>query len=246
MNLTIDIGNTRIKLDIFHNDKSVENRVVCGIDSALIEELMLQYPIKRAIVSSVRGRDASLMTLLESKFSCVMELDEKVNLPFRLQYQHSETLGKDRIAALMGAWSIKPSSTLLVIDIGTCITYDVLENGTTFIGGNIAPGWRMRLESMHQLTHKLPEVNAEEVEKLLGNSTIEAMQGGSYWGIVYEIEGLINKLKLKHSDIHIFLTGGDSFHFEKQIKNCIFAIPNLVPIGLNQILKYNESIGKID
>ena len=160
MNLTIDIGNTRIKLDIFHNDKSVENRVVCGIDSALIEELMLQYPIKRAIVSSVRGRDASLMTLLESKFSCVMELDEKVNLPFRLQYQHSETLGKDRIAALMGAWSIKPSSTLLVIDIGTCITYDVLENGTTFIGGNIAPGWRMRLESMHKLTHKLPEVNA--------------------------------------------------------------------------------------
>ena len=122
----------------------------------------------------------------------------------------------------------------------------MIERGANFIVGNIAPGWQMRLDAMHSLTHTLPEGEAENVTDLLGKSTEEAIIGGAYWRIVHEIEGMINKLKLKHPDIHIFLTGGDSMHFENQIKNCIFAIPNLVPQGLNQILNYNESIGKID
>ena len=245
MNLTIDIGNTRIKCDLFDADAHVKGWVVDEINEALLMTLNVSYPIQGVIVSSVRGDDEALQKVLQKQFERFIILNHHTSLPIKIAYQNAETLGKDRVAALVGAWSIKPHAASLVIDMGTCITFDYLSSEGIFKGGNIAPGWNMRLEAMHGYTHVLPLAKKEVPEHYLGNNTLEALMGGAYFGIVNEVEGYINKLKLKRPDIHIFLTGGDGIHFEKQIKNCIFAVPNLVPIGLNQILIHNESIGKI-
>jgi type III pantothenate kinase len=163
-------------------------------------------------------------------------------LPIKNKYSTPKTLGLDRIAAAVGANMLCPNTPLLIIDMGTAITYDFVNSENEFVGGNIAPGVNMRLRAMNKFTNKLPLLEARQEEKLLGNDTSSAMMAGVMRGIEFEIEGYISEIIKKNSNLSVFLTGGDVFFFEKTLKSSIFVVSNLLLIGLNEILRYNKCI----
>ena len=166
-------------------------------------------------------------------------LDERVALPVKIGYETPETLGKDRLAAVVGATYLRPGRNILIIDAGTAITYELVEASGLYKGGNISPGMTTRFRALHQFTSRLPLVMETEEIPLVGTSTGMAIRAGVVNGIVYEMDGYIDTLKAKYPDLLVFLTGGHSFYFERRLKNSIFADINLVLIGLNRILEYN-------
>ena len=154
-------------------------------------------------------------------------------------YETPETLGKDRLAAVVGASFLKPGKDILVIDAGTAITYDFINSKKQYLGGNIAPGINLRLRSLHEFTQRLPLVQVNSESPLLGVDTNSALVSGALYGIVFEIDGYISTLKIKYPQLSVFLTGGSTFYFDTKLKSPIFAEKNLVLIGLNRILQYN-------
>ena len=238
MNLTIDQGNTFCKVLLFDEDNIVARFCVENKNVEDLERELNYYRIKRAIISSVSDPDGVLALLAKLNIE-VQQLTHKSELPIKLEYTTPDTLGLDRIAAAVGAYYLSPKTPNLIIDIGTAITYDMYlpENG--FIGGNIAPGLDMRLNAMHTFTKRLPLLAREDVPNYFGKSTKEAIINGAQIGIVAEINNYIEYAKTKYGEISIFLTGGDATYFEKEIKNSIFAVPNLLMIGLREILKIN-------
>ncbi len=238
MNLTIDQGNTFCKVLLFDEDNIVARFCVENKSIEDLERELKCYRIKRAIISSVSDPDR-ILTLLSKLNIEIHQLTYKSQLPIKIEYATPETLGLDRIAAAVGAYYYSPQTPNLIIDIGTAITYDMClpENG--FIGGNIAPGLDMRLKAMHTFTKRLPLLQRADVPNYFGKSTKEAMVNGAQIGIVAEINNYIEHAKAKYGKISIFLTGGDATYFEKEIKNTIFAVPNLLMIGLYEILKIN-------
>ena len=159
-------------------------------------------------------------------------------MPFSIDYATPHTLGVDRLALAAGGLSIH-SDDLLIIDIGTCITYDLVENGKVYKGGAISPGAKLRAKSMHNFTHKLPLVEAMTACDLVGNSTEKSIMSGLVFGIVFEIEGFITKIRDDFPEIKVILSGGDAEFFETKINQSIFVVPNLALLGLNKILQEN-------
>jgi type III pantothenate kinase len=180
-----------------------------------------------------------LLSKLKHKSTVLIELSHHTPIPIENKYQTPETLGKDRLAAVVGATFLKPDSDILVIDAGTAITYDFIDANKVYWGGNIAPGLNLRLRALHEFTQKLPLVEAKEESPILGTDTESAIISGALYGIVYEMDGYINHLKIKYPQLSAFLTGGSTFYFDTKLKNAIFAERNLVLIGLNRILQYN-------
>lgn len=248
MQLTIDTGNTRTKWTVFLAGQVVEEGIWSTQDSADLKKILQKYPIKKAIISSVGCNNPDFFTFLRDSMSLFIELTHTTLMPLRLDYLTPQTLGKDRIASAVGATSLKPHCDLLVIDLGTCITFDLIECGKDdrpcFIGGNISPGPETRFKAMHEHTSSLPLLEVEHPGSFIGKSTQDAMVSGVMHGISLEIEGYIRKLKLKYPKLVPILTGGWSPYFENQIKNCNFAVKNLVPLGLNKILEYNDPLQK--
>jgi len=240
MNLAIDRGNTTTKIAVFDQRKLIKQAIFEVCDASQLVAFFVDYPITKVIYSSVVPTDPNLFEFFEHQTTFFINLINTTPIPITLDYETPLTLGCDRIAALVGAWSLQPYKAALVIDMGTCITYDFINSEGVFVGGNIAPGLAMRLKAMHAFTGQLPEMQVQLPIDYLGTSTEQAMLGGAYWGILHEIEGVVGKLKLNYQDFLIFLTGGTINYFEKQIKNCTFAEPNLVLIGLNEILIYND------
>ena len=190
-------------------------------------------------MSSVIDKDDMLMTSLKEKLPYFLWFDEHVSVPITIAYETKDTLGKDRIAAVVGANYLQPGQNILVIDAGTAITYELLDASGTFQGGNISPGLTTRFRSLNQFTKQLPLIKEKNEVPFIGTSTETAILAGVVNGIVFEMDGYINKLKAECGDIFVFLTGGHSFYFERRLKNHIFADANLVLVGLNRILEYN-------
>ena len=240
MNLVIDRGNTSTKIAVFDQRRLVYQAVLDVFEPSALTSVIATYAVRQIIYSSVVATEEVWSDFFVNNAARFIDLTNSTPIPITLAYETPLTLGRDRIAALVGAWALQPHKAALVIDMGTCITYDFITADGVFVGGNIAPGLAMRLKAMHAFTSKLPEIEVAQPASYLGTSTHQAILGGAYWGILYEIEGVIGQLKLNYNDFSIFLTGGTTNYFEKQIKNCIFAEPNLVLIGLNEILIYND------
>ena len=242
MNLIIEQGNTLTKIALFEEGRLVDTYAYknTAFEPSLVEALLKQHPTcTNGILSTVIERDERLLSLMKSKLATFFVLDEQMALPIRIGYETPHTLGKDRIAAVVGAQCLQPGRNVLVIDAGTAITYELLEASGLYVGGNISPGMTTRFRALHHFTQKLPLVSEAEEIPLVGVSTESAIQAGVVNGILLEMDGYIERLRQKYPDLLVFLTGGHSFYFERRLKNRIFADINLVLIGLNRILEYN-------
>ena len=239
MNLCIDRGNSSTKVGIFNRNDLIETFQFEKLTQSEIDDLFRKFEISTCILSSVVSENKEVISLISSKSAYFLQLDQHTSLPIINLYDTPETLGKDRIAAVVAANFLQPDTDILVIDAGTAITYDFINSQKEYLGGNIAPGLNMRLQAMHQFTDKLPLVEAEAESPFLGTNTKSAILAGAFQGIIFEMNGYISSLKIKYPQLSIFLTGGSTFYFANKLKNTIFAEKNLVLIGLNRILEYN-------
>ena len=233
LKLIIDQGNTQTKLAIFRQ-KTLLKKILYEQDNQLRE---LESQADGVILSSVKN-DSDLLKVLEGN---PLLLNINTSLPVVNLYETPETLGNDRIAAVVGAVTQFPNSNVLVIDAGTCITFDLFTL-KGYQGGSISPGIQMRLQALHQKTDRLPMVELDGEVDIIGKNTIQSIQSGVLNGVLVEIDGMINRYKSQFSDLKVMLTGGDFQLFDKGLKNSIFVDPNLVLKGLNEILDYNEAI----
>jgi type III pantothenate kinase len=238
--LITDFGNTLQKLAVFDGKNLHIKEVFQDLKpDGLIRFIKKNGPFQGIILSSVSNHSVELEKIL-SKSGKFILLDSRTPIPFKNLYQTPETLGKDRIAAVTGAWSMFQGKNILVIDAGTCITYDLITSKGEYLGGGISPGIRMRFQAMHTFTGKLPLVEPEDFDELIGRSTRESLLSGVYNGVMAEISELIRMYENKFGDLTVILTGGDYQFLHNKLKINIFAVPELVLLGLNDIFDYND------
>jgi type III pantothenate kinase len=243
MNLVIDIGNTRTKFSVFHHGEEMISVPVDQFLPSHVDILLKEHPsIQKAILSAVKDYSPELKEYLHQRFRQFIELNAGTPLPLENQYVSKDTLGKDRIAAAVGAATLYPEKSVLIIDAGTAITYDLVNEKKQYLGGNISPGIEMRFKALHAFTGRLPLVEKEEFPKLFGQSTREAILAGVQHGVVFEADRAIDTFKEFYRNLIVIITGGDANFFDKKLKNSFFVHFNLVAIGLNRILEYNGDI----
>jgi len=238
-NIVVDVGNTRTKVGVFEGGQLTAHYY--DLSATVLQQLNLQ-PTDRVIASSV-GRGVEEIKALFPENVAWMTFDRQLNLPLKLDYNTPETLGLDRIAAAIGALVCLPSANILVMDAGSCLTIDLVTKDQVFHGGIISPGVRMRFNSMHAFTEKLPQIDWLAAEQkpleLPGLSTQQSMRAGVLKGIQFEIEGHIRYYSGLYPDLKVIMTGGDAQYFENIINTPIFTEDSLVLIGLNRVLEYN-------
>lgn len=241
MNLVVDVGNTLVKYAVFEKRKLlVDQSSESGLYVSMIKELFEVYPrIEYAILSSVGDLDKKKFEIL-SLFCKAHVLSHTSKVPFKNSYATPHTLGMDRIALATAAFYHNPNGNTLVIDMGTCITYDLVNDHGEYLGGAISPGLGMRYRAMHEQTAKLPMLEAETPLDFIGNTTANSMHNGVIQGIVHELNGTIDQYKNRFKDLTVILTGGDSHFFAKRLKNSIFANSKFLLEGLNYLLEYNK------
>lgn len=240
IDLVIDWGNTRIKLGIIKEKKLIHTKTLQNKEIELIKtEIENLETINACILSSVANIEIETIEFIKNKCISFFEFDHTTKIPIVNKYKTPETLGLDRLSAVIGAWSLNPNENTLVIDAGTCIKYDLITQNSEYYGGSISPGLQMRLKSLQFYTDKLPLVELENIDYYIGTTTKESILSGVINGIIAEIKGFIDIYQKDYENLRIILTGGDAFFFDKKLKNIIFANSNLLIIGLNEILQYN-------
>jgi len=239
LNLVVDIGNTLIKAAIYDYGELKYLKKYTKLKVSDIKLIAKKYPFENTIVSSVRKKHPYFVQHLQDNYHLLI-LSHKTKVPVRVDYKTPKTLGLDRLAAVVGAVHVYPGKKVLVIDIGTCMTYDYVDDRNVYHGGNISPGIELRLRAMHEFTSSLPLVKRKQHEEMLGKSTVHAMQNGAVLGIKLEIDHFIKSLTKKYGRLIVILTGGDAIYFGDWVESKIFVSPNLVLEGLNHILEYNQ------
>lgn len=240
MNLIIDVGNSYIKLAVFKKDTLLEKESVApSVFLETVKKTTKKHSkINNAIIASVGKLDKPYLKALEKQFN-VLILDVNSKLPFNNLYATPKTLGIDRVALVCAAVAQFENKNVLIIDAGTCITYDFIDRNNNYYGGAISPGIRLRYKSLNVFTANLPLLQTKEPNQLIGDSTENAIHSGVINGIVKEIDGVINSYKEKYRDLTVILTGGDANFLSKQLKSSIFANSNFLLEGLNYILHFN-------
>ncbi len=240
MNLIIDVGNTYIKLAVFVKDQ-LEEKWWCRKQdfSESFSQVTEVYPgIRKCIVSSVGDFSEVHQNEIEDKFP-VFVLSKDARLPFENKYATPTTLGIDRIALVSAAAVQYPDKNVLVIDAGSCITYDFLNDENEYLGGAISPGMEMRYKAMHTFTANLPLLDSEMPNNMIGDSTENSMHVGVVQGVINELEGFIYRYNENFTELTVILTGGDAHFLRDSIKNDIFANSNFLLEGLNHLLEIN-------
>jgi type III pantothenate kinase len=241
MNLIVDVGNTLVKFAVYKDAKRIHKI------SFELSEFKKQYKalkkafsdIKSAIISSVGRLSQSQIEMIKDDME-VIELTAKTKLPFKNCYKTPDTLGVDRIGLVSASVNQFPNQNVLIIDAGTCITYDFVTDENHYLGGAISPGIRLRYKSLHNLTANLPLLDTNQPKTIIGNSTETSIHSGVVFGALKEIDAVIDHYKEKYPDLTVILTGGDAKFLSNQLKNSIFAHSNFLLDGLNFILDYNS------
>ena len=238
MKLIIDIGNTAVKAALFEAKQLITSTVFndCTLQNILV--FIGKQTISETIISSVKLVDSDLKQIIQ--YFDAHLLNESTLLPITIDYETPSTLGKDRIAALVGASFLFPNQDILVLDAGTCLTIDFINKRKIYKGGRISLGITMRYNALNQFTSNLPLCEFSESSMKMGDDTNSSIISGVQKGILAEVQEIINVYKIENKDTIIAVTGGDCFFFEKELKSSIFANPLLVMEGLNEILDYNE------
>ena len=241
MNLIIDAGNTLLKMAVFDKNRIIyhEKKEIAAFPES-VKSILHQYPnIKRAIVSNVgqlKKKDLDVLTI----FCDVHQLSNNSKVPFQNCYATANTLGVDRIALATAAFYYNSGGNTLIVDAGSCITYDIVNAYGEYLGGAISPGIAMRYNALHNQTARLPLLQASDLLDFIGNSTESSIHSGVINGICQEIDGIINQYNSRFEDLTVILTGGDTQFLSKRLKNTIFAHSNFLLEGLNYLLEYNK------
>ncbi|MBS9767604.1 MAG: type III pantothenate kinase [Flavobacteriaceae bacterium] len=239
MNIVIDTGNTRTKIGVFNSNQLIHNEVIKeeeSIENTL--HIIEKYDCKNGIISCVGKSKKNLIEVLSKRINLI-EMSHLLKIPFHNLYETPQTLGVDRIALVAGACQELPNKNVLVIDVGTCITYDFINANNEYLGGGISPGIEMRYKALHHFTAKLPLLTQNDNSTLIGTTTHSSIHSGVINGVVNEIDGIIDQYNADFENLTVILTGGSGFFLAKRIKNTIFAKSFLLLKGLNKILTYN-------
>jgi type III pantothenate kinase len=241
MNLTIDVGNTLIKLGVFDSGKLKLKKTCIKKDFLhTLNEISEAFPaIQKCIVSSVANLSEHQLLKLQHQFDALI-LNHQTKVPFINKYETPQTLGIDRIALVSAAAKEYAGKNVLVIDAGTCITYDFLNSKNEYLGGAISPGISLRYKALHTFTEKLPLLETNNPNLYIGNNTTTSIHSGVVNGVLYEIDGYISIYRKNYDNLTVILTGGDVHFLRDSIKNDIFANSNFLLEGLNHILEYNK------
>ena len=242
MNLIIDIGNSFVKVAVFKKDALVQKELIQSKDLLkTVKELKKKYKtLNKAIISSVGKVETTIIDVLKESFH-VLVLNSQTQLRFKNLYGTPKTLGVDRMALVSASTKQFPKKNVLIVDAGTCITYDFINNKNEYFGGAISPGIRMRYQSLNNFTANLPLLETNLPTDIIGNSTATSIHSGIITGILKEIDGVISEYKEKYPDLTVILTGGDTKFLSKQLKSSIFANSNFLLEGLNHILQFNSN-----
>ena len=250
-NLIVDTGNTRTKIAVIgESGELLFEQVAAAPELAVLDAIIKQFAPSKAIVASTRGDAEHTAAMLRDRVSYVLCMDGSTAVPLTIDYDRAR-LGCDRIAAAVGAVAeYGAEHPILIVDAGSAITFDLVENGV-FRGGNISAGVAMRFKALHLHTAALPLCDGADFEAAadgeipLGHTTREALENGVMQGVFYEVKGYVDDFLKKNSDIRTIFIGGDAEYFVNRIKNAIFAGRKIMYSGLNQILEYNATNEKI-
>lgn len=236
MQLALDAGNSGIKFGLFEKNKLLINGKLFQGDS-LKANIDREYFEKITTVISCSVLDnLNINHLPEVKH---IRINKDSNFPFPINYESPESLGIDRIVASAAVYTNQ--TDILVIDAGSCITYDYTKYKVGYLGGVISPGIEMRFRSMDNFTDKLPFISKFITNpEVLGTTTKSCLMSGVINGITHEIKGFLEHFNSKSSSLKVFLTGGDSIFLGTELKSGIFVDQNLVLKGLNSLIHLNE------
>ncbi len=249
MNLCIDQGNSRTKVALMTDEgKIIKDFIFKSFSSSDVERLFDLYPITDSIISSVVDIEAAVVNTLHRRSQHFVLFDHNTPVPIINRYDTPQTLGQDRLAAAVGAKSLCPNENLLIIDAGSALTYDFVTAQGEYIGGNIAPGLKMRFTMLQRMTKKLPLVEVEEKEliPLFGTNTRDAIAAGVIRGVAYEVKGYMRTLQEKMPHFQTYLTGGNAPYILNNVRTSrtedrqMHHEKHLVLIGLNEILCFNK------
>ena len=241
MNLTVDSGNTFSKIGWFEGNALRHYELRLTFPEML--EAVRSIPVERVIFSSVSHEVEKIRPAFQPNVP-ILSLDSQTPVPVVKEYDTPDTLGADRIAAAVGAAELFPHEDRLVIDMGTCITYDFVDRAGRFQGGAISPGMGMRFKAMHSFTQRLPLVEPESEAPLVGKSTRQSMLSGVVNGLTAELNGFVAAHRAASPECRVVLCGGDAPYFASKFQLSVSVMPELVLIGLNRILNYNVDLQK--
>lgn len=238
MYLIIDIGNTRAKIAQYVSGEL--SQLYHCLENELESLLSQNIPnADKVLLSSVKEPSKSFLSFLHKQYPSVLLLASTLQMPFKNAYETPQSLGPDRMALVAGGLKLFPNTPLLIVDVGTCITYDFVDENAIYYGGAISPGLHLRLKALNQFTGKLPLVKLKQPKDLIGRNTQESILSGVVNGMLNEIDGVLDTYKLRYPKIKIVLTGGDLTFFDKKLKNSIFADANVLLEGMLFILEQN-------
>ena len=247
-NLTIDIGNTWVKVAYYLGTKLVATTRFAGSDGQVLDRFINTYKPDTAILCSTASPATTqdIVSLAESRCRRVLQLTHETPMPIHLAYRTPDTLGRDRIATAVGAWCLVhdggEAGDVLVVDAGTAITYDLTLADGSFVGGNIAPGVGLRFAALHEHTGRLPLVSAQGEAPLVGYDTQTAIRSGVLLGVLGEVRNYIAALSDKHPGLRVFFAGGDGKWIHDHLEDIgADYYEHLAAEGLNRILLYNQA-----
>ena len=243
-NLIVDEGNTLCKIAVLDKSEVLCEWSAGEFDMAKAAELVEQFSVDKAVAASTRGGAEKICEQLRSKIDRVLHFSSQTEVPIEIEYSSRQTLGADRIAVAVGVVCEMGIRDALIVDMGSAITYDIVEDGV-FKGGNISLGVAMRFKALNEFTASLPLCEATEPNNKFGQSTKEAIEQGVMQGILHEIEGYVERISAENNKKSIIFCGGDAESFVNRIKSAIFAPRKLMFTGLNRILEYNVSQNNI-
>ncbi len=237
--LCFDFGNTRLKAAVFIKGALQEEITLQDDTTETIQSLLDQYKPTKTILSSVILHNIEIEDLL-AKQSSFHKLSADTKTNFTIAVGKKETIGADRLALVAAASAQFSGKNTLIVGLGSCITYNFINQYNQFLGGSISPGLDMRFKAMHDYTAKLPLIEADWNFPLIGYDTKSNLQSGVIMGIACEIEGIIEKYSAKYGNFNVVLTGGNSLYFASQLKKKIFADANFLFKGLYALSELNN------
>ena len=240
MNIVLDIGNTILKVGLFKNNVQINYFEFNKNYYENIRNILECNQILYSIVSNVSSSENKLIQLLKIKTQFI-PFNSSLKIPFKNNYKSKRTLGQDRIALVSSSMKQYPDENVLIIDLGSCITYDFINSENEYEGGAISPGLIMRYKSLNNFTSNLPFLEPKKINYIIGKNSKESIHSGIINGIICELNGTIDRYQKKFKEIRIILTGGDSKFLFSKIKNSIFANSNFLLLGLNFLIELNKN-----